>query len=497
LTGNAKIHTRAGALGFSLWKQAPRQYFAIDGGSGAHLLAALAERSPYLKEVASPRHANVLLIIEPISAKLVPAVLEVAKALARPAHALLLGEPRAGLDGFSGGELVRVEELVPGARRISEASVETVLDTVLQPEQWPELAVVDHAEPEQTISLPSKQEQELATELIVLSLGPIQPFTAGPLRLFLICDGEQVLSVQVESGYAYRGIDKAMMQADWQDCLTLASHLDPLAPIAGQLAYVRAIDQLQQWQPPTQVVTLREAALALERTQNVLWWLVRFTKIVADEQFLDRSYRLATAFADYTVQLWQHLPVTWILPQRSLPTPAVVKDTAASSQLRQIADNIQALRTSLERNRFLGLRIRGIGELTGERLKEAGVSGPVLQGSEHGSGDVQSRLVARLQSAADDVHEIAKTLAAQASVPIQEASWEVPAGEATVRVKGPRGDIGLHLVSSGTEKPSHIEWRRPSAAVHGLLPELLVGQKLADAEVIVASLDLAMAEADG
>ena len=34
MTGNAKIHTRAGALGFSLWKQAPRQYFAIDGGSG-------------------------------------------------------------------------------------------------------------------------------------------------------------------------------------------------------------------------------------------------------------------------------------------------------------------------------------------------------------------------------------------------------------------------------------------------------------------------------
>jgi NADH:ubiquinone oxidoreductase subunit D len=37
----------------------------------------------------------------------------------------------------------------------------------------------------------------------------------------------------------------------------------------------------------------------------------------------------------------------------------------------------------------------------------------------------------------------------------------------------------------------------PSAALLGLIPELLAGQKLADAEMIVASLDLAMAEADG
>ena len=497
MTGNAKIHTSTRPLKFPLWKKGACHYFAIDGSSGAHLLSALAERSPYFKQVASPRHANVLLIIEPTSAKLAPAVVEVAKALPRPAHALVVGEPEAGLDSFSGAELVRVEEVVLGARRMSNASVETILDAVLQAEHWPELVVVDQAEPEQTLSLPSTQEQELATELVVLSLGPIQPFTAGPLRLFLICDGEQVLSVQVESGYAYRGLDRAMMQANWQQCLTLAQHFDPLAPLAGQLAYVRAIEQLQQWQPPVQVVALREAALALERTQNVLWWLVRFAKIVADKHFLDHSYRLATALAGFTWRLWQHLPMTWILPQRSIPASAVVKDISARSQLQQIADSIEVLRTSIERSWLLGLRIRDIGELAVERLKEAQVSGPILQGSVHGTGDVQSRLVARLQNATEDVREAARTLATLGPVPTQEASWDIPAGEAMVTLEGPRGAIGLHLVSSGAEKPLHVEWQRPSAAVLGLLPEILPGQKLADAEVIVASLDLAMAEADG
>jgi len=60
--------------------------------------------------------------------------------------------------------------------------------------------------------------------------------------------------------------------------------------------------------------------------------------------------------------------------------------------------------------------------------------------------------------------------------------------------------IGLHLDSPGGEGsrgPAQVEWQRPSASLLALVPELLVGQKLADAEVILASLDLTMAEVDG
>ena len=52
-------------------------------------------------------------------------------------------------------------------------------------------------------------------------------------------------------------------------------------------------------------------------------------------------------------------------------------------------------------------------------------------------------------------------------------------------------------MNSGGETLAQVEWQHPSAALLPLLPEMLAGQKLADAEVIVASLDLAMAEADG
>jgi NADH:ubiquinone oxidoreductase subunit D len=477
--------------------QYPHPYFALDGGSGAHLFAALSRQSPYARQVYTPRHADLLIVAEPISQKLVPAVRETAQTLARPAHVLLVGAPDSGeLDHFSGLDLAHVEDIFPNAHRLPSPTVEAVLETVLAPKQWPELALPQQAEPELIlIQLPHRQEQEIATELAVLSLGPIQPLTAGPLRLFLICDGEQVFSTQVEAGYAHRGIAEAMRQTDWQQALVLARHLDPLAPIAVQLAYVQVIEHLQQWQPPAPLAALREAAVALERAQNHLWWLLRFAQVLVDTPLTNRIYDLASTLAEQLAGLWQQSPSEWILPQHVIAT-SMVNDRSANA-LRLLVYDIDALKRAVARNRLLALRTRGIGTLATDHLKDAGVSGPVLQASEHGSGDVQSRILTRLEKASQDVQAATGALESKERLVAHAANWNVPSGEAHAAVEGPRGMIGLHIESSGGEKPLNVQWQRPSAALLPLLPQVLNGQKLADAEVIIASLDLAMAEADG
>lgn len=484
--------TRPPARGARL-KLTPRHYVAIDGGSGAHLLAALMGCYPYIRQVASSRHADVLLVIEPVSEKLTAAVVELARALPRPARVLIVGAYAPTRDGMP--ESASIEQLLPGARRISSFSIPSVLEAILSVEQAAAIADSDRPGVEETtIQLPQKQEQEMATELAVLSLGPLQPLSAGPLRLLLICDGEQVLSVQVEAGYAYRGIAQAMLQADWGQALRAARQFDPLAPLAGQLAYVTAIEQLQGWQAPRQVEKAREAALALERVENALWWLTRFANVLADAALSARSYRLAAGFADHLSRCWQQSPSTWILPQYAISLPVVAGNTA---RLGQLAIEIDALKRQLERNRLLALRTRGIGVLAAERLEAAGVSGPVLTASQRGTGDIQSRLVARLVAAASDLRMAVEILAAGETVPARGALWDVPAGLARVTVRGPRGEIGLRLESSGGEQPANVEWLPPSAALLSLLPDILAGETLADAEALVASLDLAMAEADG
>ena len=473
-------------------------YYAIDGGSGSHLLSVLAEYSPLMRPANSPRHADILLIIAPVNRKLVPALIEIAEALPRPAHVLLVEDPVAlqVSDALDETTFAHLDTLFPNARHLATFSVDDIYDTMISASTWEEMIVTEGNVPDaETIQLPPKQEQEMATELAVLSLGPVQPFTSGPVRVFLVCDGEQVFSVQVESGYAHRGIADAMQHASWQQSLTLARVFDPLAPIASQLAYVNAIEQLQRWEPVPQVASLREAALALERGRNHLWWLVHFMHLLSQEQYLDRSYQLATINEQCLGQLWRQSPADWIVPQY---TGSIQVDAAAVTQLTTLTDDVEELCKSMLRNRWLKLRTRGIGILNLAYLREHAVSGPVLQASVHnGSGDVKDRVLARVQNAANDVRHAVTLLAQRPSIAAREINWDIPAGEAHATVEGPRGNIGIHVKSDGGEKPAHVAWQSPSAALLPLLPEILPGHILADAETIIASLDLAMAEADG
>ena len=497
MIGNANMKTEGRATRSTLFSrhgQALHRYFAVDGGYGAHLLAALSGYSPYLQAVASPRHADLLLILAPITQKLVPAIVEIAGALPHPAHVLILSEPSSEQARSAGMDIADVETLFQGTRTITTASPADVLHALTDTAPWAELAVNDVTVPEaQTIQLPSRHEQELATELVVLSLGPVQPFTAGPLRLLLICDGEQVLSVQVESGYAHRGIAQTMLQAEWQQALPLARSLDPLAPLACQLAYVQAIEQIQGWQLSPPMVALREAALSLERVHNRLWWLVNFMRLLADAQLSDRAYQLATSFEACMAQLWQQHPSTYILPQWE---GRVAHNEASMTQLQHLADALETFTAALARNRWLMLRTRNIGVLSSAYLQEQSRQAEVLSENEPGNYDVQHRLLNHLQRTVTDMRNAVTIMSNNELPPTHAENWLLPVGEAQVTVDGPRGPLGLHVSSDGSKKPLHVAWQCPSAALLPLLPQLLSGQKLADAEIIIASLNLAMAEAD-
>lgn len=499
MTGRSEVavEARAGAGWFARLAGAQHRYLAVDGGAGAHLIAALSGEEPRLQDVASPRHADLLILFGPITEKLAPSVAEVASAMSQPARALAIEQSSQNAFYADAADL---ERLLPGVRCISALSPEQtgqIVAAAFDSTHWPEFTVQEELPQPDTIRLPSKGEREMASEVAVLSLGPIQPFTAGPLRILLICDGEQVLSARYEAGFAHRGIAEAMAQATWHQAPGLARWIDPLAPFAGRLAYLQSIEQLQAWRAPDWVAEAREATLAVERAQNQLWWLVRFAVNLDALPLSKRAHKLAMALARVASNLWQRPPDEWLVPQLR-PAPA---NPQAVTRLRGFANEITGLLDHVRRDRLLSLRLVGVGVLAVDRLKSAGVSGPVVEASEEGAGDVQSRLVARLASAAADLQLAAQRLELAAlnteSGPTGPARWDAPTGETHATVRGPRGDIGLHLVSEGGEGPARIEWQRPSAMLLPLLAETLAAQKLTDAEVILGSLDLAMAEADG
>jgi len=72
----------------------------------------------------------------------------------------------------------------------------------------------------------------------------------------------------------------------------------------------------------------------------------------------------------------------------------------------------------------------------------------------------------------------------------------VPAGQAYGRVETPKGELGFYLVSDGGQNAYRYHVRSSSFINLNSLKEMTVGQKVADAVVILGSLDIVLGEVD-
>jgi len=71
-----------------------------------------------------------------------------------------------------------------------------------------------------------------------------------------------------------------------------------------------------------------------------------------------------------------------------------------------------------------------------------------------------------------------------------------PAGEVYVRAENPRGELGVFLVSNGTDRPYRLKVRPPSFCNLSALERLLKDSWIADSVVILGSLDIVLGEVD-
>jgi NADH-quinone oxidoreductase subunit D len=69
-------------------------------------------------------------------------------------------------------------------------------------------------------------------------------------------------------------------------------------------------------------------------------------------------------------------------------------------------------------------------------------------------------------------------------------------GYAYARTESPKGEIGFYIESDGKTEPYRFHIRAPSFINLGVLSRLVVGHKVADAVVILGSIDIVMGEVD-
>ena len=70
------------------------------------------------------------------------------------------------------------------------------------------------------------------------------------------------------------------------------------------------------------------------------------------------------------------------------------------------------------------------------------------------------------------------------------------AGEAYGRIEGPKGEIGFYLISDGSPNPLRYRVRAPSFVNLTILEDMCLGHTVADAVIILGSVDIVLGEVD-
>jgi NADH-quinone oxidoreductase subunit D len=71
-----------------------------------------------------------------------------------------------------------------------------------------------------------------------------------------------------------------------------------------------------------------------------------------------------------------------------------------------------------------------------------------------------------------------------------------PKGEVYLRTESPRGDFAVFLVSDGSQHPYRVKVRAPSFANLQALQHMMRDAYIADAVVILGSIDIVLGEVD-
>ncbi len=372
-------------------------------------------------------------------------------------------------------------------------------------------------------------DESVENNLTQWEIGPYHSSLPAPIKLSLLMDGEVVSHCSLETGFLHRGLEKVFELHSWRSSIAYVDHLDPEAAVFGELALCLGVEEIAGLAVPSRAQHIRIILAELTRVSSHLIYMVRMARVVGSETIIhyllrDRERILdlfeLLAGARFSLNFLRFggvcADVTEGFIERVLEVCEVIR-----IRLKEYNDLFTFNHGFLKRTAF-------VAPLTSSLIRECGVTGPNARASgfsfdvrkdspytgydqvdfdvplgrgEGGSlGDVHDRFLIRLREISQSM-EILKQLSE--TVPSGEyinseveKGYAIPSGEAYVRVESSRGLLGCHVVSDGSSQPARIQFRTPTVAHLMVIPKLVTGIRIEDLPVLLASLDLGIAEAD-
>ncbi len=413
------------------------------------------------------------------------------------------------------GKAQRVEETLPFGKNV-------LYPEGFDPEKWT---------PEEETALYAglkhiPTEDDLQTEQIVVNLGPQHPSTHGVFRMAVTLDGETIVDLKPVMGYLHRNHEKIGERNTYLMNIPFTDRLDYLSSLSNNFGYVLAVEKLMGVKPPERAEYIRVIMAELTRIVNHLFSIGMFLNDLGafftpalyaiEERELILDVFEAVTGSRMMCNYMRFGGVARDFPPGTLER---IRDLV----FNRLPAKIDELDTYLTNNEIVRSRCEGVGVLTPEQAIAFSTCGPVLRASGvpydlrradpysiyerfefdvavgyH--GDVYDRYLVRLEEIRQSIRIIQQAVQGIPEGPVFEGKQQyqvrVPAGEAYGRVEGPKGELGFYVVSNGKPNPWRYHVRAPSFINLTALAEMCKGGKVADAVVILGSIDIVLGETD-
>lgn len=362
--------------------------------------------------------------------------------------------------------------------------------------------------------------------LLELSIGPHHPSTHGVFRMDVALDGERIARLKPVCGYLHRNHEKLAEKTTYLGSMPYTDRLDYFCAMTNNWAYALSVEKLAGLSVPERAEYLRVIMAELTRLQNHTC-LVGF--LVQDMGALGTPLMYAFREREKILDLFEELTGARMM-YNYMRFGGVRCDASGlwihrAQQLVEGYDKfLDESDTLFNENEILLARTQGVGVLPPELAVNASVTGPMLRASginydirkvdRYGiydrfefkvplgrHGDTYDRFMMRVLEMRESVKILRQALRDIPDGPVMDPKarlrgFRPRAGEAYGRIESPKGELGFHIVSDGSLNPYRYRVRPPSLINLTILEDMCLGQRIADAVVILGSVDIVLGEVD-
>ena len=363
-------------------------------------------------------------------------------------------------------------------------------------------------------------------DLLEVSMGPHHPSTHGVFRMDVVLDGEQVVKLKPVFGYLHRNHEQIAEQTSYLGSMPYTDRLDYFCSMTNNWAYALTIEKLTGLQAPERAEYIRIITAELTRLVNHTC-LIGF--LMQDMGALGTPLMYAFREREKILDLFEALSGSRMMCNYmrfggcrvDLPAGWLDETRRIVTAFPRFLDEYEKL---LNDNEIIMARTQGVGVLKPDLAVNASVTGPMLRASgvnydirkvdKYGiydrfdfrvpigaHGDVFDRYMIRVLEMRESLKILEQALRDIPEGPIVDPKFKArnfkpKPGEIYGRIESPKGELGFYVISDGGASPYRYRVRPPSLINLTILEDMCLGESIADAVIILGSVDIVLGEVD-